>query len=115
MAGIRISGLASGLPPNLVDQVIEAERMPVKTMQENKSKIEDKVKLVTDLETKVAEINKSLGVIVGAKGFVDKKFMSGFPDIIEGTLDPEIAEAGEWNIEVLQLAGKTSVGTKGFS
>ncbi|OFZ31599.1 MAG: flagellar hook associated protein [Bdellovibrionales bacterium RIFCSPHIGHO2_01_FULL_40_29] len=114
MAGIRISGLASGLPPNLVDQVIEAERMPVKTMQENKSKIEDKVKLVTDLETKVAEINKSLGVIVGAKGFVDKKFMSGFPDIIEGTLDPEIAEAGEWNIEVLQLAGKPSVVTNGF-
>ncbi len=114
MAGIRISGLASGLPPNLVDQVIEAERMPVKILQENKTKVEDKVKLVTDLETKINDINKNLGVIVGAKGFVDKKFNSGFPDVIEGTIDPEIAEPGEWTLEVLQLAGKPSVVTNGF-
>ncbi len=114
MSGIRVSGLASGLPPNLVDQVIEAERLPVKTMQEQKSKIEDKVKLVQDLETKIGDINKNLGAIIGAKGFVDKKLNSSFPDIINGTLDPEQADAGEWNIEVLQLAGKPSVVTNGF-
>ena len=114
MAGIRISGLASGLPPNLVDQVIEAERVPLKTIQDQKVKVEDKVKLVTDLETKINEINKTLGVIVGAKGFVDKKFASGFPDVIEGTIDPEIADAGEWTVEVLQLATKPSVVTNGF-
>ena len=114
MAGIRISGLASGLPPNLVDQVIEAERMPLKTIQDSKAKVEDKVKLVSDLETKINDINKSLGVIVGAKGFVDKKFSSGFPDVIEGTIDPEIADAGEWTVEVLQLATKPSVVTNGF-
>ena len=37
MAGIRINGLASGLPANLVDQVIEAERIPVKQMQDKKT------------------------------------------------------------------------------
>lgn len=114
MAGIRISGLSSGLPPNLVDQVIEAERMPVKAMQEKKVVIEDKVKLVTDLETKVSDINKNLATVVGMKGFVDKKFNSGFPDIVSGTIDPEIAESGEWNLEVMQLAGKPSVVTNGF-
>jgi flagellar hook-associated protein 2 len=114
MTGIRISGLASGLPPNLVDQVIEAERMPVKAMQEKKVGVEDKVKLVTDLETKVNEINKNLGAIIGAKGFVDKKLNSGFPDIVNGTIDPELAESGEWNLEVIQLAGKPSVVTNGF-
>ncbi len=114
MTGIRISGLASGLPPNLVDQVIEAERVPVKNMQEQKTKIEDKVKLVQDLETKIGDINKNLGAIVGAKGFVDKKLNSSFPEIINGTLDPEKADAGEWTIEVMQLAGKPSVVTNGF-
>ncbi len=114
MAGIRVSGLASGLPPNLVDQVIEAERMPVKVMQDKKTVIEDKVKLVTDLETKVSDINKNLAAVVGVKGFVDKKFNSGFPDIVAGTIDPEIAESGEWNLEVMQLAGKPSVVTNGF-
>ncbi len=114
MAGIRVSGLASGLPPNLVDQVIEAERMPIKTMQENKTKVEDKVKLVTDLETKINDITKNLTLIVGAKGFVDKKLNSSFPDIVNGTLDPEIADSGEWTLEVLQLASKPSVVTNGF-
>jgi flagellar hook-associated protein 2 len=50
VAGIRINGLASGLPPNLVDQVIEAERIPVKQMQDKKAKIEDK--LIYDYGTK---------------------------------------------------------------
>jgi flagellar hook-associated protein 2 len=111
---IRINGLASGLPPNLVDQVIEAERMPVKQMEAQKVKIEDKVKLVTDLETKVNDINKSLTAIIGSKGFIDKKFNSSYPEILNGTIDPETAEAGEWTIEVLELAGKPSVVTGGF-
>lgn len=111
---VRISGLSSGLPPNLVDQVIEAERMPVKQMQEKKAVIEDKVKLVGELETKINDIGKSLSAIIGRKGFVDKKFVSGFPDIINGTLDPEVAEPGEWTLEVLQLANKPSVVSSGF-
>ncbi len=114
MTGIRISGLASGLPPNLVDQVVEAERIPVKTMKEKKTGIEDKVKLVTDFETKVTDISKNLGQLIGAKGFVDKKFESSFPDIISGTVDPDVAETGEFSLEVLQLAGKPSVVTNGF-
>lgn len=111
---IRINGLASGLPPNLVDQVIEAERMPVKDMQAQKAKVEDKVKLVTDFETKLNDINKNLTSIVGARGFVDKKMNSSFPDIISGTLDPDTAEPGEWQLEVIQLAGKPSVVTNGL-
>ena len=114
MAGLRISGLASGLPPNLVDQVIEAERMPVKQMQDKKAKIEDKVKLIGDLETKINDISKNLSSIMGRKGFVDKKFNSGFPDLINGTLDPEVAEPGEWTVEVVQLATKPSVSSNGF-
>ncbi len=114
MAGIRINGLASGLPPNLVDQVIEAERIPVKQMQDKKAKIEDKVKLVGDLETKINDIGKNLSSIMGRKGFVDKKFNSGFPDIISGTIDPEVADPGQWNLEVLQLATKSSVSSNGF-
>ncbi len=114
MAGIRVNGLASGLPPNLVDQVIEAERMPVKQMQEKKTKIEDKVKLVGDLESKINDIGKNISQILGRKGFVDKMFTSGFPDIISGTLDPEIADPGEWTLEVVQLATKPSVSSNGF-
>ena len=111
---IRIGGLSSGLPANLVDQVIEAERMPVRQMEVQKNKVEDKLKLVTDFETKINDISKNLQAIIGAKGFVDKKLSSSFPDILNGTVDPEVADAGEWTLEVMQLAGKPSVVTGGF-
>lgn len=114
MTGIRISGLSSGLPPNLVEQVIEAEKAPIKTIQEQKLKIEDKVKLVQDLETKISDINKNLSQLVGVKGFVDKKLNSSFPDVVSGVLDPDKAAPGEWTIEVLKLAGKPSIVTNGF-
>lgn len=112
---IRINGLSSGLPPNLVDQVIEAERMPLQKMQEDKAKIQDKFKLVNDFETKLKDIMKNLDTLVSAKGFSDMKFASGFPDVIDGVIDPTVAEAGDWNIEVLQLASKPSIISSGVS
>lgn len=111
---IKIGGLASGLPPNLVDQVIEAERMPMKQIQEKKVGIEDKVKLVGDFESKINDITKNLSSLMGKKGFVDKKFTSSFPENINGTVDPEVAEPGQWTMEVVSLAEKPSVVSGGF-
>lgn len=110
---VRISGLSGGLPPNLVDQVIEAERMPLKKMETDKAKIEDKVKLVGEFETKINDILKNLNSIVGARGFSDMKFVSGFPDIVDGQVDPSLAESGDWTLEVLQLATKPSIVSNG--
>ena len=69
---IRVTGLSGGgLPPNLVEQVIEAERAPIQKMQADKTKIEDKVKLVSEFETKLNDINKNITTLVGAKGIND--------------------------------------------
>lgn len=114
MAGIRISGMASGLPPNIVDQIIEAERIPIKNIEVSKAKVENKVKLVTDLETKVNDITKNLTGLVGRRGFTDRQFTSSFPDIVGGSLDPNLAVNGEWNIEVLQLAERPSAVSGGM-
>lgn len=114
MAGIRITGMASGLPPNIVDQLMDAERIPVKNMEAQKTKDEDKLKLVTDLETKVNDITKNLGELTGIKGFMDKKMVSGDPNIVDGTLDPSIATPGDYSLEVLQLAQKPGAISNGF-
>ena len=50
--GISFMGLASGLPPNLVDQLIEAERIPIKNIEKNKGKQENRLKLLQELEEK---------------------------------------------------------------
>jgi len=114
LAGFRVSGMASGLPPNIVDQLMEAERMPIKNMESQKTKTEDKLKLVTDLETKVSDITKNLTGLVSRKGFTDKQFVSGFPDVIGGAVNPEMANTGEWTLEVLQLAEKPAAVSNGF-
>ncbi|WP_415062214.1 flagellar filament capping protein FliD [Bdellovibrio sp.] len=114
MAGIRITGMASGLPPNIVDQLMDAERIPVKQMEVQKTKQEDKLKLVTDLESKVSDITKNLGELTSTSGFMDKKFVSGDPNVVEGQVDPQTAIPGEYSIEVVQLAQKPAAISNGF-
>lgn len=114
MAGIRISGMASGLPPNIVEQIMEAERVPVKTMETDKGKKEEKLKLVTELETKINEITKNLDELTGAGGFMDKKFISGDVNVVDGTVDPKNAIPGEWSVEVVELAQRPGALSMGF-
>lgn len=114
MAGIRITGMASGLPPNIVEQLMDAEKIPVKQMEASKVKQEDKLKLVTDLETKVTEITKNLGELTSNQGFIDKKFLSGDPNVIDGQVDPQTAVPGDYSLEVVQLAQKPGAISNGF-
>ena len=112
--GISIGGLGSGLPPNIVDQLIEAERQPVKSMQAQKSKQDSKLKLVTELETKLSAVTGNLGTLASAKGFQDLKLNTGDPNIVAGTVDPSAGVKGSWNVEVMQLAQKAAAITNGF-
>jgi flagellar hook-associated protein 2 len=88
MAGIRISGMASGLPPNIVEQLMDAERIPVKQMETKRTEKEDRLKLVTDLEGKINDISKSFLELTNNKGFSDKKLTSSDPSIVDGLIDP---------------------------
>lgn len=109
-----MTGMASGLPPNIVEQIMDAERIPVKQMNEKKTKEDDKLKLVTELETKVNDITKNLAELVGTRGFMNNKLMSGDPSIIDGAVDPNAAVTGEWQVEVQQLAQKPGAMSNGF-
>jgi flagellar hook-associated protein 2 len=106
--------MASGLPPNIVDQIMDAERIPVKTMEASKAKEDDKLKLVGELETKVNDITKNLGELVNTRGFSSMKLISGDQNVIDGSVDPNTATTGEWEIEVTQLAQKPGAMTNGF-
>lgn len=114
MASISFGGMASGLPPNIVDQLMDAERIPIKKMEEQKGKQENRLKLVTDLETKLNDIINSVKELAGTRGFSDMKLTSGDENVITGSVDPEAAVTGNWNLEVMELATKAAVVTNGF-
>lgn len=114
MAAIRITGMASGLPPNIVEQMMEAERIPVKTMESKKNADNDRLNLVNDLETKVTEISKTLGELITVKGFKDTQFQTSDKSIVDGSVDPDLVVPGEYSLEVVQLAQKASAISNGF-
>lgn len=114
MAGIRISGMASGLPPDIVEQIMNVEKIPIKNLEGKKGKQEDMLKLVGEIEGKISDITKNVGELVGTKGFTDSKLTSGDPAIVDGTVDPAVAGTGDYTVEVMQLAQKPGALSNGF-
>ena len=114
MASVTIGGLSSGLPANLVDQLVDAERLPIRNLENRRAKAENKLGLVQEMETKINAIKETIGDLATQKGFSDIKLETGDPNIIQGTVDAALAPKGNWNIEVIKLAEKSSVLTNGF-
>ncbi|CAM6002527.1 unnamed protein product [Sphagnum balticum] len=112
--GISFGSINTGLPPNIVQQLIEAERQPVKQLEARKGKEQEKQKLVEDLTTKVREIFTGLRELGGTTGFTDMKLETGDNNILVGTADKSIARPGNYQIEVQKLAHKTSALSNGF-
>lgn len=112
---ITLGGINTGLPPNLVDQLVEIEKMPIKNLEDKKDKTQTKLELVNDLDTKLKDVLGSLGSLTNTRGFSDVQVVSGDPNIIKGTADPEAISNGNWNIEVVELANKPSALTNGFA
>lgn len=106
--------MASGLPPNIVDQLIEAERIPLKQIESKKAKQEDSLKIVTDLDSKIGDISKNLNELTNTRGFVDTRLISGDPNIVDGSVDPGTVVNGEYSLEVTQLAQKPGAISNGF-
>lgn len=113
MASITFGGINSGLPPNLVEQLVEAERAPIKNLEKKNEKTQAKLGLVNDLETKLRSIESSLGTLASVKGFNDIKLETGDANVVTGTADLN-SPKGSWNVEVVQLAQKAAAITNGF-
>jgi flagellar hook-associated protein 2 len=114
VSAIRFGSINTGLPANIVDQLMEAERIPIKQMEDKKGKAEAKSKLVEELQTKIGDIRKGLGELASTRGFTDIKLNSGDANVITGIADPNTYQAGTWNVEVESLAQKAAAVTNGF-
>lgn len=113
--GARIAGLGGGnLPPNLVEQLVAAKRIPIQKMEASKGSIDAKLKLVDDLDSKVRGMTGKLNELFNTKGFTDLALKSGDPTIIDGVADPQVAKTGNWTVEVVSLPEKAGAMTSGF-
>lgn len=111
--GISFGSINSGLPKDIVQQIIEAEKIPINQMEYRKAKIENKKALVDQLR---GLLEASRGEILKSKGQRSLRELTvetGDSKDISVTADKNLAEPGKYQIEVMQLAQKSSAITNG--
>lgn len=109
---IAFGSINTGLPKDIVQQIIAAEKIPIQKMQTRKGKIENKKALLADLIKRVENLKGSVYATKSERSFREFSVnISG--DGITATVDKNIAEPGNYQIEVLQLAQKSSAISNG--
>nr|BDT26636.1 flagellar filament capping protein FliD [Bacteriovorax sp. HI3] len=111
--GISFGSIGTGLPKDIVKQIIAAEQVPVQNMEKQKSKIQDKKGLVDQLVKLVEDVRGNLALNANARSLREFKVDTN-TDIIGVSTDKTRALPGSYQIEVVSLAQKSSAMSTGF-
>lgn len=109
-----MGSINTGLPKDIVQQIMKAERIPIQNMEGRKGKINDKKALVQELTSLVEAMRGSL-LQNGSARSLRELSVVGNDDIVEITADKNVAEPATYQFEVKQLAQKSSAMTSGFA
>ena len=111
--GISFGSINTGLPKDIVEQIIAAERIPVQKMEARKAKENDKKVLVQELTKLVEDLRGVLTANLNDRALRDFSVTTR-EDLIGVNVDKNVAQPGEYQLEVLQLAQKSSAQSSGF-
>ncbi len=111
--GISFGSINSGLPKDIVQQIVEAEKIPIKQMEARKGKIEDKKALMGQLISLVENMRGEILKNKGARSLREMKVNTDGEASLAISADKNVADPGKYSIEVLQLAGKSSAMSNG--
>ncbi len=111
--GISFGSINSGLPKDIVQQIVEAEKIPIQQMEVRKSKTEDKKALVGQLTGLVENMRGEILKNKGARSLRELKVNTGDNPNVGVTVDKNLAEPGKYQFEILQLAQKSSAFSNG--
>lgn len=111
--GLSFGSINTGLPKDIVQQIVEAEKIPLKQMEERKGKISDKKALVDELTKLVENMRGEILRNKSARSLRELAIDTGGSQNIQVTADKNIADTGEHQLEVVQLAQRSSAMTNG--
>ncbi len=114
MPSIAMGSMATGLPKDLVQRLVDAEREPIRKLETRKKDEESRLNLVQDLSKKVNDITASLKDLTRFRSFRDLVPVNARPELMDVFVDKTLAEPGSYQIEVLQLAGQSSMMSTGL-
>ncbi|MCK5072164.1 MAG: flagellar filament capping protein FliD [Bacteriovoracaceae bacterium] len=110
--GISFGSINTGLPKDIVKQIMDAEKFPIRQMETRKGKIDEKNKLVVELTKLVEELRTTVSNNKDARDLRELKVITN-NDIIDITLDKNKARPGIYQFEVGKLSQKSSAMTSG--
>ncbi|MBL7665494.1 MAG: flagellar filament capping protein FliD [Bacteriovoracaceae bacterium] len=111
--GIAFGSINSGLPKDIVQQIVAGEKIPIQQMQERKSKIEAKKGLVSELTKLMENVRGEVFKNKGERSLREIKIDTN-ENLIGVTADKNIAMPGNYQVEVTQLARKSSAISNGI-
>jgi flagellar hook-associated protein 2 len=111
--GISFGSINSGLPKDIVQQIVEAEKIPIKQMEVRKEKFENKKALLGQLTSLVESMRGEVLKNKGARSLRELAVNTGDSKDISVTADKNVALPGKFNLEVIQLAQKSSALSNG--
>jgi len=109
---ISFGSINTGLPKDIVQQLVNAEKIPLQKMEERKAKQESKMGLVKELSTLLEGVRGELFKNNTSRNLRELKFNTN-NEMIGVTIDKNLANKGNYQLEVLQLAQKSSAMSNG--
>lgn len=110
---ISFGSINTGLPKDIVQQIMQAERIPLGRMEEKKGKIGEKKALVDQLNQLTSDLQKHLALNANGRSLREFKVDTN-NEVIGVTVDKNAADVGNYQFEVTQLAQKSSAMSSGF-
>lgn len=99
-----------------LNSIIEAEKMPIKALEKRKETEIAKQKLFGDFKGKFSALQGTLDSMIGYNKFKELKVELGDgTQLMNVTVDKEKANVGSWNVEVKELAERSSMISNGFT
>ena len=111
---ISFGSINTGLPKDIVQQIMASERIPIQKMESRKSNINSKVELVNEITKLVEDLKGDLLSISSPKDLQEFKVETN-NELIDVIVDKNIATSSITQMEVLNLARKSSAMTNGVA
>ncbi|MEK7690956.1 MAG: flagellar cap protein FliD N-terminal domain-containing protein, partial [Bdellovibrionota bacterium] len=113
--GLRFDPVGGGQLKNTVKQLIEIERQPIRALEARKAIEETKMKLFGEFKSKFTGLDGALGLLTSFKNFRELKAELGEGDkLMSVTIDKEKADPGTYEIQIDQLARRSSAISGGY-
>ena len=111
--GISFGSIGTGLPKDIVQQIMAAERVSLNKLEIRKDKIDAKNALVDELGKLVDGVKTDVFLNSNTRGLRELKVETD-ERYIGVTPDKNLARPGTYQLEVIQLARKSSAMTNGL-